>query len=145
MTTSTAKGRPVRSKRSPATAKQAGRDLENWTAEAFRLEGLAASRLRLNGAKDVGDVLVPDFDDLVIECKNTIQIRLTEWMAEAEREMANAGAAYAVVVHKRLGSRVPSAQWASTSLGHFVRLVSEVVRLRRRVAFLEEHLKELGK
>ena len=62
-------------------------------------------RRTLSGCNDRGDVsgIYIHGKPVVIECKNHRQMRLAEWMDEAEAERGNADAEFAFVAHKRKG------------------------------------------
>lgn len=65
-----------------------------------------AERRALGGANDRGDIAgVPG---VVIEAKSAARLELGAWLAEAEAERANDGAALAVVWHKRRGKASPA-------------------------------------
>lgn len=66
---------------------------------------LDITRAPMKGAKDEGDIRGLTIRGLkcVIECKNHNRLELSAWMDEAERECANADAAFPFVVFKRRG------------------------------------------
>ncbi len=94
-----------------------------------------ASRAPLHGSKDTGDFILPGERRLIIEAKNHKQMKLSEWVKEAEEEAYNAWEAWAkytgvrtpapvgVVVHKRRGTTDPYEQYATLTLGGLLRLV----------------------
>jgi len=60
-----------------------------------------AERRAANGSKDRGDIA--GIPGVVVEAKSAARVELAAWLAEAETERANDGAALAVVWHKRRG------------------------------------------
>lgn len=62
-------------------------------------------RRALGGTNDRGDVAGVTIRGkrTVVECKNHREMRLSEWLDEAEAERGNDDAEFAVVVHKRRG------------------------------------------
>jgi hypothetical protein len=75
------------------------------------------------GTSDAGDI--SGFPGLIIEVKDHRQLRLAEWVLEAERERANCKAEYGVVWHKKVGKGSPN-DWYVTMTGEtFVRLLRQ--------------------
>lgn len=77
---------------------------------------------------DVGDISgVPD---CVVECKAAKTFDLSGWLLEAERERANAGVQWSVLVVKRPGKAIKES--------YAIRTLEEDARLLARLAYLEE-------
>ncbi len=82
-------------------------------------------RRSLSGVLDRGDVA--GMRSLVIEVKDHARLELSQWVEEAERERANAGASHGVVWHKRRGRGSP-ADWYVTMTGEqFLRFLHLIV------------------
>lgn len=69
-------------------------------------------RRALNGTADRGDISGVTFcgDRMVLECKNKVEMRLAEYLREAETEAANDNAFYYAVIHKKRGVGISTAQ-----------------------------------
>ena len=91
--------------RSLKTAKQAGAAMESRTVDYLRwaLNDDRIERRHLAGAKDRGDIAgVRDQGHrVVIECKNTAAMNVSQHLREAETERGNDDALIGVVVQKR--------------------------------------------
>ena len=90
--------------------------------------GRVVMRLGMGGVNDRGDLHV-DGLDMTIECKNHARMALAEWMDEAERESANAGSRFGVVVHHRRGrgaARIADA-YVTMQLGDFAALIGMIL------------------
>lgn len=92
----------------------------------------SASRAPLRGTKDEGDFIL-DGAPFVLEAKNHKEMKLAEWLREAEAEALNAAVArgsvpgefpVGVVVAKRRGVTDPAEQYAVLTLGDFLHLVN---------------------
>lgn len=81
-------------------SKAKGTAYETGVKEWLRARGLDARRIVLMGGKDQGDV--DTGAGWHLETKNCRTLALSEWVAEADRESANAGKPVAVCV-KRVG------------------------------------------
>ncbi|KAA8832588.1 hypothetical protein [Bifidobacterium tissieri] len=102
-----------RSRRTMASAKQAGRQfehqIEHWLKWAF--DDPRICRSRLHGARDIGDIINLYYmgHPVTIECKNTVNSRtgqpLDVWAQyqEAVLEAANNDSPYPVLLKKRDG------------------------------------------
>lgn len=104
------------------------------TVAAYLAEvlGKAVMRLGMGGTNDRGDIHV-DGLDMTIECKNHARMALAEWMDEAERESANAGSRFGVVVHHRRGrgaARIADS-YVTMRLGDFAALLSMILEENR--------------
>jgi hypothetical protein len=82
-----------------------------------------AERRRLNGTRDRGDVA--GIPGLVIEAKSAAAMSLGAWLAEAEVERQNDGAALGVVWHKRRGAASAGDGFVTMTGAQFVRLLRE--------------------
>ena len=72
---------------------------------AAALNDRRIERRAKNGRNDRGDIAGVHFKGkrVVLECKNCKQMRLAEWIDEAEAEKGNDDAEFCAVVHKRKG------------------------------------------
>jgi hypothetical protein len=88
-------------------SKEKGTSFESQVVDYLRrrLGDGRIERRTLSGQNDRGDVagVYLNGKPVVIECKNHRQMRLSEWLDEAEAERGNADAEFAFVVHKRRG------------------------------------------
>lgn len=93
--------------RNRKSAKKAGASFEtaitnylSWALNDERVE-----RRHLSGVQDRGDItgVMLDGQRVVIECKNTSRMNVSEHLREAELERGNDDATYGVVVQKRHG------------------------------------------
>lgn len=89
-------------------------------------------RRTLSGSNDRGDVQGVFLGDerVVIECKAHRELKLSEWLKEADREAENDGAAFGIVVAKRRGfgeSRMGE-QYAVMKLETLARLLASSSR-----------------
>ena len=113
--------------RNRQSAKSAGTRFESAIA-AYLAEHVddRIERRSKAGAKDRGDIggLRHMGQRVVIECKNTSQLGLSGWAAEAEAERGNDDANAALIVHKRHGRGDPADQWVSMTLREFVALIN---------------------
>lgn len=91
--------------RSLKTAKQAGATMESRTVDYLRwaLNDDRIERRHLAGAKDRGDIAGVRYQGhrVVIECKNTAAMNVSQHLREAETERGNDDALIGVVVQKR--------------------------------------------
>lgn len=71
---------------------------------------------------DRGDI--DGIPGVVIEAKNCARLELAKWIEEAERERANANAAYGVVVYKRRGHNAAKA-YVTMTLDTFAAIMRE--------------------
>ena len=114
--------------RSRASAKAAGsrfeREVADYLAEMLddRIDRKVAT-----GAKDKGDIANVRLraHRIVVECKNHARTDLAGWIAEAQLEAENDGAALGVVVHKRHNVGAPARQWVTMTLTDFAWLIRE--------------------
>lgn len=93
--------------RNRKSAKKAGASFEtaitnylSWALNDDRVE-----RRHLSGVQDRGDItgVMLDGQRVVIECKNTSRMNVSEHLREAELERGNDDATYGIVVQKRHG------------------------------------------
>jgi hypothetical protein len=85
-----------------SASKRKGTSWEGAIVDYLRGTGTPhAERRALGGAKDRGDIA--GIPGVVIEAKSAARLELGSWLAEAEAERVNDGAALAVVWHKRRG------------------------------------------
>lgn len=93
--------------RNRKSAKKAGASFEtaitnylSWALNDDRVE-----RRHLTGTQDRGDItgVMLDGQRVVIECKNTSRMNVSEHLREAELERGNDDATYGIVVQKRHG------------------------------------------
>lgn len=85
-------------------AREKGAKFEQWVADylADVLDSDFIVRSRTHGSKDRGDIAGVRYGDerVVIECKSVKDVRLWDFLQEADVEAANDGAAFGVVVLK---------------------------------------------
>ena len=109
----------------PASIKAKGRNAENLVVEFLRRFWPTVERRRQAGVLDRGDISgVPD---TVIEVKSGAKIDLPGWLAEAERERVNDGAAWSVVVIKPRGTTDASRFYAVMTFEEWCRLRTEAM------------------
>lgn len=101
--------------------KRKGSRFEQDVVDYLAANGFPYAERRVQGGShDRGDISgVPS---TVIEVKNCGRLELASWVAEAEREQANAKALVGVVCHKRRGHGVADA-YVTMSLRAFVDLI----------------------
>jgi hypothetical protein len=86
-----------------SAARRKGTSAETAAVDYLRGQGFPhAERRALGGNKDRGDIA--GIIGTVIEVKNCKTLDLAGWLRELEAEMANDGAVYGAVVHKRRGT-----------------------------------------
>lgn len=94
-----------------------------------------AERRAANGAKDRGDVA--GIPGVVIEAKSAARTELGLWLAEAETERANDGAALAVVWHKRRGK-------TSAGEGYVTMTGAALVHLLAAAGYIQDSPQDRG-
>ena len=91
--------------RNMRTARQAGAAMESRTVDYLRwaLDDDRIERRHLSGAKDRGDIAGVRYRGhrIVIECKNTATMNVSQHLREAETQRGNDDALIGVVVQKR--------------------------------------------
>lgn len=100
-------------------SKQKGTRFESEIASYMSEQlGCEVERRALCGAEDRGDLAGVSWNGnrVVVECKSHKELRLSQWLREAEAERSNDGAALGVVVAKRRGTAKPSEQYAILTL-----------------------------
>lgn len=109
-------------RRGSMTPKRKGTTWEAAIVTYLRGHGAPHAERRLAGsAKDRGDIA--GIPGLVIEAKSQITVTLGAWLAEAETERANDGAAYGVVWHKRRGKTCAGDGYVTMTGATFVALL----------------------
>lgn len=95
-------------------AKQKGTAFESAIVEYLQnqLCDETIERRALSGTCDRGDISGVIFCGrrMVLECKNEKQMRLADYVREAETEADNDGALYYAVIHKKRGVGISTAQ-----------------------------------
>ena len=81
--------------------------------------GLDGGRTRAGWTDGRGDIA--GIPGCVGECKNHARPDLSGWINELQLEIANAEADTGVIIHKRHGVTDPLQQWATTTVGLWVR------------------------
>lgn len=93
--------------RNRKSAKKAGASFENAITNylSWALNDERVERRHLSGVQDRGDItgVMLDGQRVVIECKNTSRMNVSEHLREAELERGNDDATYGIVVQKRHG------------------------------------------
>lgn len=102
---------------SRAYAKAKGREAETRVAQAYREDGYTEADRRVrNGKFDRGDIGGVPCVATEVKAEASYAGKLSGWLAEAEAERQNAGAALGVVWHKRKGTTDPR-EWYVTMTG----------------------------
>lgn len=104
-------------------SKAKGTSFESSVLPAIKGKRPEAERRALQGANDKGDFNIPGEKRFILEAKNHKEMKLAEWLREAEAEAQNAGVPHGVVVHKRRGKTDPREQYVTLKLGSFLDLV----------------------
>lgn len=79
---------------------------------------------------DEPDLLIECGVDIAVECKNQTRMALPEWWRQAVAGAERAEAEAAVIVHKRVGTTDPGAQWVTMDLATFDLLCAAIDRGR---------------
>ena len=114
--------------RTNSSAKQAGSRFERTTADYLRdkLSEFIDRKVR-TGAKDTGDIAnvrTAKGRKVAVECKDYGgQLKLAEWVREAEVERLNDGASVGLVVAKRRGTAQPGEQWVILTVDGLIELL----------------------
>lgn len=109
-----------------SAAKQRGTAAETAFVNYLRTEDFPhAERRAMNGSKDRGDVA--GVIGTVFEVKNCKTLDLAGWVRELEAEMANDGACYGAVIHKRRGKGNPGDWYATLPVSVLVTLLREAL------------------
>lgn len=114
--------------RTRKSARQAGTRFERQIADylAHTLNDDRIDRRIKTGAKDKGDItgLRHLGQRIVVECKNTTRLTLSQWIREAEIERGNDDAAAGIVIHKRHGRAAPSEQLVTMTLADLTAILT---------------------
>ena len=106
--------------RNRKSAKKAGASFETAIANylAWALNDDRVERRHLTGTQDRGDItgVMLDGQRVVIECKNTSRMNVSEHLREAELERGNDDATYGVVVQKRHGMGITTRETVGQQL-----------------------------
>lgn len=117
--------------RTRASAKAAGATFERIVADylAANVSDVIDRKVR-TGSKDTGDIggVRLRGHRIVIEAKNSTRTDLAGWIAEAQLEAENDGAAVGVIAHKRHGVGAPGRQWVTMTLADFAWILAEAQR-----------------
>lgn len=113
--------------RNRTSARKAGTAFERAVADylAQHLDDRIDRRVK-TGNKDKGDIAnvrTHTGARVVIECKNTSRMTLSQWISEAHAEAANDSALIGLVVHKRHGKAQAADQWVTMTLADLTRLL----------------------
>jgi hypothetical protein len=104
-------------------SKAKGTSFESSVLPAIKAKQPLAERRALEGVNDKGDFYIPGEERFIVEAKNHKEMKLSEWIREAEIEAKNAGVPHGVVVHKRRGKTDPREQYVTMKFGDFLDLV----------------------
>lgn len=116
--------------------KARGTAAETATLRWLRDNGFVwAERLTLTGHHDRGDISLLPGNLIIAEIKNHAtaatgqpgQKQLAAWMAETDRERANARADHALLVVKRKGTTNPGAWWCYVTTATFAALTGSAI------------------
>ncbi len=113
--------------RSRDSAKRAGRWMQQLVADYFKAHvNPDIEQRKLSGTKDRGDIagLKVHGQRIAVEVKNTAQLKLAEFLKEAEQERINDDALAGVVIAKRTGKGKPEDQLVIMTLADFVAIVT---------------------
>lgn len=114
--------------RTRRSAKTIGTAFEALTTNYLRsiLADDRIERRARNGSKDRGDIagIRIHGQRVVIECKNTSRLAISEWLTETEIERGNDDALAGVIIHKRHGKTNPAAQLVTMTLQDFAALLA---------------------
>lgn len=107
--------------------KNKGDAYERSIVDYLRDSGFGVDRTRAGWADDRGDIhgISRESVPFTFECKNHRRDNLPGWIKELHVEVANNGGVLGAVIHKRHGTTVASAQYATLPLGMLVRLLTE--------------------
>ena len=114
--------------RTNASAKQAGSRFERTSADYLKehLSEFIDRKVR-TGAKDTGDisnVRTAQGRRVAVECKDYGgQLKLAQWIKEAEAERDHDGAAVGLVIAKRRGTAQPGEQWVILTVDGLIELL----------------------
>jgi hypothetical protein len=110
---------------------KAVQDYLQWALQDERI-----MRMRLHGAKDIGDVGNVYFhgERVTLEVKNTSKTGIAGYLSEAEDEAGNNGSPYPIVVQKRRGVGIDSMagignQYVFMTLSTLARLLNSGIEL----------------
>lgn len=108
-----------------SASRQKGTKWESACVTFLRAAGFPwADRVPLSGTRDRGDVTLGPGSP-VIEAKNQNRHSLAEWLDEATKEAANAGAPFGVVWAKRRGKGSPADGYVVMDGATFVLLLRD--------------------
>lgn len=103
-------------------SRQKGTSWETDIVNALISYGIRAKRNPLAGAKDQGDIDLYPLP-VVIEAKNCRDMKLAEWIQEAEEERINAHALFGVVWHKRMRKASPHDAYVTMTGNTFLKIL----------------------
>lgn len=110
--------------------RQKGSSFERATADhlALELEDDRIDRRPKRGVKDRGDIggVRVHGQRLVVQCKHTKQMKLSEWVKEVEDQRGNDDALAGLIVHKRTGKGALSMndQYVTMTLGDLIAILN---------------------
>ena len=115
--------------RSRATAKKAGTEHERRIADYFaaKIDDRIDRRVKTGGHDkgDIGGLRTEAGAKIVIECKDYGgQVKVSEWLREAEVETANDGALAGVVIAKRRGTTDPGKQIVLMTVDNLIAILT---------------------
>lgn len=116
-----------------SAARQKGTRAETAVVDYLRTVGFPqAERRALGGNKDRGDIA--GVVSTVLEVKDCKTTDLAGWVRELEAEIANDGARYGAVVHKRRGKGSPGDWYATMPVSRLVTLLLDALGIEQVAA-----------
>jgi hypothetical protein len=114
----------------PSTAKKKGADTEVKYVDYLRSHGVPnAERRHLNGVLDKGDIAGWNASDgswnVVVEVKSGASLKIPQWLAELDAEVANANAATGHIVVRPKGKPDPEDWFVIMPVNEFMDLMQE--------------------
>ena len=89
---------------SGANARNRGLQYERDVAQAAREEGVLVKKVERQGYHvDPGDLVGPDIEDWVFDCKKRARTELGAWLDEVEEERKELDRPYGAIIHPRRG------------------------------------------
>jgi hypothetical protein len=120
-------------------SRQKGTSAETDIVQYLESVGIRAKRNPLAGSRDVGDIDLYPLP-VVIEVKNCKEMKLSEWIGEAETERDNAGALLGVVWHKRVRKSNPEEWYVTMDGKEFTKILLMIKKIYSAVEYLDHNI-----